>query len=155
MDATFAPLGGIYESGIRFRLTGDGGSYRFITSDNPRTLATGRYLEGAPLIGYSIWLPRFSITGLVGPTYGENVNLGTTTDRFGAKAVIEMSTKPTDWTMASGSISYSTVANNLQVQGKAGLKILGDVYFGPEAKLTWQRPPAVANKFFHDDKRFT
>jgi hypothetical protein len=41
--------------------------------------------------------------------------------------------------MASTSAAYSTVTNNLQVQAKLGLKIFGDVYFGPEAKFTWQK----------------
>ena len=61
------------------------------------------------------------------------------TDRWGAKAAIEMYATPTDLTMASGWVSYSTTTNNLQAQIKAGLKIFGDVYFGPEAKFSWQQ----------------
>jgi hypothetical protein len=46
---------------------------------------------------------------------------------------------PTNLTMGSTSVSYSTVTNNLQAQAKLGLKLFGDVYFGPEAKFTWQK----------------
>jgi len=137
VDATFAQSG-IYESGFRLRATGDASWYRFLTSENPRTLANGHYLEGGLLAGYRVSLPRIGITGFVGPVFSQTVNPGVTTDRWGVKAVIETYAQPTDWTMASASVSYSTVANNLQVQGKAGLKIIGDVYVGPEAKFKWQ-----------------
>ena len=137
VDGTFAPFG-IYESGVRFRLTGDASWYRFLASEDPRIFATGHSLEGGLLAGYGVSLPRFRITGLVGPAFGQTVNPGVITDRWGVKAVIEMYARPTDWTMASGSVSYSTIANELQVQTKAGIKIFEDVYFGPEAKFTWR-----------------
>ena len=150
VDGTLAPFSGIYESGARFRLTGDAGQYQFITSEDPRTLGTGHYVEGGLLAGYGIRMPRFSITGLVGPAFGQFVNQGVTTDRWGAKAVIEMYARPTDLTMASGSIAYSTIGNNLQVQAKAGLKIFGDVYFGPDTKFTWQQILPWQIILFHD-----
>jgi hypothetical protein len=139
VDGTFAPFSGIYESGVRFRLAGNASWYKFVTSEEPRTLGSGRYLEGAFLAGYGVWVPGFNITWLVGPAFAESVNEGVVTDRWGAKAVLEMYAKPTNLTMASTSASYSTVTNNLQVQAKFGLKIFGDVYFGPEAKFTWQK----------------
>jgi hypothetical protein len=138
VDSTFAPFG-IYESGGRFRLSGVATWYKFVTTDEPRTLGSGRYLEGALLVGYAAFLPRFSIGWWVGPAFAESVNEGVVTDRWGAKAALEMSVKPTDLTMASTSASYSTVGNNVQAQAKLGLKIFGDVYFGPEAKFTWQK----------------
>ena len=139
VDGTFAPFSGIYESGPRFRLTGNASWYRFVTSEDPRTLGSGHYLEGGLLVGYGAWLPGFNFTWLVGPAFGEGVNEGAINDRWGAKAVIEMSARPTDLTMASGSVTYSTIGNNLQVQAKTGLRIFGDVYFGPEAKFKWQQ----------------
>jgi Cellulose biosynthesis protein BcsS len=138
LDSTFAPLGSLYESGMRFRATGDASWYRFLTSEDPRTLARGHSLEGGLLAGYAASLSGFRITGLIGPVLGTNAYPGVTTNRLGAKAVVEMYAKPTDWTMASGSISYSTTTNQLQVQGKAGLRIAGDLYFGPEAKFKWK-----------------
>ena len=139
IDGTFAPFSGIYESGLRLRLTGTASWYQFVTSEDPRTLGSGRYLEGALLVGYGVWLPRFSFTWLVGPAFGEGVNEGVIKDQWGAKAVIEMNARPTDLTMASGSVTYSTIGNNLKVQAKTGLKIYRDIYVGPEAKFTWQQ----------------
>jgi hypothetical protein len=147
-DATFAPFSGIYESGLRLRASGDASWYRFITSENPRTVASGRYLEGDFLIGYGLWVPRFNVTGLVGPAFAQIDNLGAITDRWGVKASIEMNARPTDWTIASGSVAYATVTNNLQVQAKVGVKILEGVYVGPEAKFQWQQLLPVQINFF-------
>jgi Cellulose biosynthesis protein BcsS len=139
VDATFAAFSGIYESGPRLRVMGNASWYKYVISEEPRTLGTGRYLEGALLAGYGLWVPGFNITWLVGPAFAEIVNEGVITDRWGARAAIEMNAKPTDLTMASTSVAYSTVTNSLQAQAKLGLRIFGDVYFGPEAKFTWQK----------------
>jgi len=139
MDGTFAPFSGIYESGVRFRVMGDASWYRFITSEDPRAFGTGHYLDGGLLAGYGIWQPRFSVTGLVGPVFGQIVNQSVTTDRVGARAAIEIYARPTDSTMVSGSLSYSTITNYLQVQAKVGLKIFGNVYVGPDTKFAWQQ----------------
>jgi hypothetical protein len=148
VDGTFAPFSGIYESGVRLRVTGNASWYKFVTSEDPRTLGNGRYLEGAVLAGYGAFLPGFSISWWVGPAFGESVNEGVVTDRWGAKAALEMYATPTDLTMASASVSYSTIGNYLQVQTKAGLKIFGDVYFGPEAKFSWQQILPFQINFF-------
>jgi hypothetical protein len=147
-DGIFAPLGGIYESGLRFRASGDASWYRFITNDNPRTVGTGRYLEGDFLIGYGLWAPGFNLTGLVGPAFAQIDNLGVNTDRWGIKGSIEMSAKLTDWMTGSSSVSYSTATNELQIQAKAGLKIFEGVNVGPEAKLQWKRILPVQIDFF-------
>jgi hypothetical protein len=137
-DGTFAPRG-IYQSGFRFQVTGSENWYRFVTDQTTGAIGKGRSLDGGFLVGYGIWFPRFNIDLFVGPAFGEVVNDGPKSDRWGAKAAASMSTTPTDLTMFSTSASYSTVANNLQAQAKAGLKILGPLYFGPEAGLFWQR----------------
>jgi hypothetical protein len=138
LDATFAPFSGIYESGVRFRVLGNASWYRFVTNQETGTLGTGRSLEGGFLAGYGFAAPGFSIAWLIGPAFVETVNEGAVTDRWGGKASIEMYATPTDLTMTSASVSYSTPTNYLQVQTKAGLKMFGDVYFGPEAKFSWQ-----------------
>jgi Cellulose biosynthesis protein BcsS len=138
VGGTFAPFSGIYESGVRFRLTGNASWYKFVTSEEPRTLGAGHYLEGAFLAGYGFWVPGFNVTWLVGPAFAESVNEGVITDRWGAKAAIEVNVKTTAWTMASASATYSTVTNSLSTQAKLGVRIFGDVYFGPEAKFDWQ-----------------
>jgi Cellulose biosynthesis protein BcsS len=147
-DATYAPFGGIYESGLRFRATGDASWYRFITNDNPRTLGAGRYLEGDFLVGYGLWAPRFNVTGFVGPAFAQIDNLAVNTDRWGVKGSIEMSVKPTDWSTLSAAVSYSTATNELQVQAKAGWKILEVVNVGPEVKLQWKQILPAQVSFF-------
>ncbi len=137
-DATFAPFGNTYESGFRFRTAGSANSYRFLASENPRIVDDGHYFEGAFLVGYAFLGPQFGINFLAGPAFSQTVNPSTTTDRWGAKGVIEMYARPTDLTMASGSVAYSTMANSLQLQAKAGLKIFEGIYFGPEGKFTLQ-----------------
>jgi hypothetical protein len=139
LDATFAPFSGIYESGPRFRVLGNASWYRFVTNQETGTLGTGRSLEGGLLAGYGFAAPGFSVAWLVGPAFGESVNAGTVTDRWGARASVEMYVRPTDLTMTSASVSYSTVTNYLQAQTKAGLKIFGDAYFGPEATFSWRQ----------------
>jgi hypothetical protein len=139
LDSTFAPFGGIDQSGFRFRATMDADWYRFVASENPRIIGTGRDVEGGLLAGYEVSFSNFNITGLLGPAFGEIVNEGEITQRFGAQAAIETYATPTDWTVAAASVSYSTIANYLQVQAKAGVKIWGDAYLGPDAKFAWQR----------------
>jgi hypothetical protein len=147
-DGTFAPFSGIYESGIRFRVTGDASWYRFLASDSPRTLGTGSYLEGDFLAGYGFWLPQFDVTALVGPAFAQIDNLGVITERWGVTASIDINVRPTDWTNASASVKYASVSNNLQVQAKAGFKIFDGVYAGPEAKLQWQQVLPFQLNFF-------
>jgi Cellulose biosynthesis protein BcsS len=139
LDSTFAPFGSIYETGMRFRATGNANWYRFLTSEDPRISAKGRNLEGGLLAGYAFSWERFRITGLVGPAFGQIVNQGVMIDRWGAKAVLDVYATPTDRTMASGSVSYSTITNYFQVEAKTGLKIFDDIYFGPETRFTWQQ----------------
>ena len=147
-DGTFAPFSGIYEDGIRFRVEGDASWYRFLASDNPRKLGTGRYLEGDFLVGYGFFRSQFNVTGLVGPAFAQIDNLGVITERWGVTASIDINATPTDWTAASASVKYSTVSNNLQVQAKAGLKIADGVYIGPETKLQWQQILPFQLNFF-------
>jgi hypothetical protein len=138
LDGTVAPFG-IYQNGVRLRATGVASWYEFLANANPRQIATGHYLEGGLLVGYGVWAPGFNINWYAGPAFGEGVNQGTVTDRWGVKAVIDMNARPTDITMVSASVTYSTIGNNLQVQAKTGVKVFGDIYFGPEAKFTWQK----------------
>lgn len=144
VDGTYAPFSDIDASGMLFRATGTADWYRFLATENPRVVGTGHNFEGGLLAGYAISSERFNIAGLVGPAFGQIVNQGVSTDRWGAKAVIEVYATPTDLTIASGSASYSTIANYLQVEAKTGLKIFNDVYVGPEARFTWQQIPNIS-----------
>src|SRR5204863_7625049 len=107
------------------RATGNASWYTSPANASPRTIADGRYLECGLLVGYGIFVPGFSMGGYVGPAFGEGVNEGAVTDRWGVKAVFEAYATPTQLTMLSSTVTYSTIANNLQVQAKAGMKLFG------------------------------
>lgn len=137
-NATFAPFGDINDSGFRVRLSGNASWYRFLTGESPTTTASGQSLEGGALAGYQFSLPRISFIGVIGPSFTESNDNGVKSGRWGAKAVLSTYALPSDATMAFGSISYSTVANFLQVQAKVGVRVVGNFYVGPEAIFSWR-----------------
>jgi len=138
LSGTFAPSGDINDSGLRIRVTGSASWYRFVTSQNPLTLGSGHTLEGGVLGGYQFSLERVSFIGLIGPTVAESNDQGVSSTHIGAKTVVSMYARPTDQTMAYGSLSYSTIANFLQLQSKVGVRLIGDFYVGPEASFSWR-----------------
>src|SRR6266849_3749398 len=145
-NATFAPFGDINDTGFRVRLSGNGSWYRFVTGDNPTTLGSGHSLEGGVLAGYQWSLPRISFIGVIGPTFAESNDNGVKSGHWGAKTVLSAYALPSDQTMAFSSISYSTVSNYLQVQAKAGLRLVGSFYVGPEALFSWRNVvPGINN----------
>jgi Cellulose biosynthesis protein BcsS len=145
-NATFAPFGDINDTGFRARLSGNASWYRFVTGDNPTTIGSGHSLEGGVLAGYQWSLPRISFIGLIGPTFTENYGSGVKSGQWGAKTVLSAYALPSDGTMAFGSISYSTVANFLQVQAKAGMRFVGNFYVGPETIFSWRNVvPGINN----------
>jgi len=111
VNGTFAPFGDVYENGFRVRITGSASWYRFIASEDPRTFASGRSLEGDLLFGYLLALPRVSVLGLLGAAGVEGNDNGTTTRRAGGKAVVSMFAQPTDTTMAYANYSFSSINN--------------------------------------------
>ncbi len=145
-NGTFAPFGDINDTGFRVRLSGNASWYRFVTGENPTTFGSGHSIEGGLLAGYEWSLPRISFLGLIGPTVGESDDSGAKRDQFGAKTVWEAYALPTDDTMAFGSFSYSTVSDFVQVQAKAGARLVGNFYVGPEAIFSWRNViPGVNN----------
>jgi hypothetical protein len=146
VNATFAPFGDIGETGFRARLSGNASWYRFVAGDNPTTIGSGHSLEGGVLAGYQWSLPRISFIGLIGPTFTESNDNGVKSEHWGAKTVLSAYALPSDKTMAFGSISYSTPTNFLQVQAKAGVRLVGNVYVGPETIFSWRNVvPGINN----------
>jgi len=146
LNATFAPFGDINESGFRVRLSGSASWYRFVSNENPRTLASGHTVETGVLAGYQLSLPRINFLALIGPTFAESNDDGISSGHVGAKAVLSMYALPTDVTMAWGSITYSTIANFVQVQTKVGMKVVQNFYIGPEASFFWRNvTPSIDN----------
>jgi len=144
LNATFAPFGGINDTGFRVRLNGNASWYRFLTG--PDTIGSGHSAEGGIQAGYQWSLPRVSFIGLIGPTFGGSNDDGVKTDHWGAKAVLSTYALPTDQTMAFGSLSYSTVFNFVKLQAKTGMRLVGNFYVGPEAIFSWRNVlPGINN----------
>jgi Cellulose biosynthesis protein BcsS len=138
LNGTFAPWTDINESGFRLRLTGSASWYRFTTGTNPQTFGSGNTVEGNLLAGYQISLQRVSVIGLVGAAIAESRDQGVSRTLTGAKAVVSMYATPWDHTMAYSSLSYSTIADFLQLQSKFGVRLFGDFYTGPEVNFSWR-----------------
>jgi hypothetical protein len=47
--------------------------------------------------------------------------------------------------MAYNSLSYSTIANFLQLQSKVGVRLTGDFYTGPEVNFSWRNVTPTFN----------
>jgi hypothetical protein len=146
LNVTFAPLGDINASGLRVRLSESASWYRFVTNPTPLTLGSGQTFESGVLAGYQFSMERVSFLGLVGIAGAVSHDNGVSSTHFGVKTVGSFYARPTDLTMAYGSVSYSTIANFLQVQSKVGVKLFGNVYVGPEANFSWRNVlPSTSN----------
>jgi hypothetical protein len=138
-NLTLAPLGGIYDSGMRLRLSAGASWYRYLANDNPREIGSGWNTEASALLGYGLALRRASFVMLVGPSVSEGKNQGIKRSATGAKAVISVYARPTDDSMAYASLTHSTIQSTTRVQAKFGLRSVADTYIGPETSLAWSR----------------
>ena len=90
----------------------------------------------------AIW----GVLAVIGGAVGESWDQGMRSTHWGAKAVVSLYTTPWDHTMAFSSVSYSTVANFLQLQSKAGVRLIGNFYVGPEVNFSWRNVvPSIGN----------
>jgi hypothetical protein len=145
LGGTFAPFDDINESGFRMHVGGSYSWYKFITDENPRTFGKGSTLEGDFMAGYQISLERVSFMGLIGPNVAEVSSGDGRTTRMGAKTEISMYAQPSDQTMSYGSVSYSTIENQVLLQSKLGLKLANAFYLGPEANFLWRQALPSSN----------
>jgi hypothetical protein len=137
INGLFALNNNINESGARLRLTGSWSWYRFVASEDPRTLASGRSMEGDLLAGYGISLSRLSLLGLAGVAITSSLDdPGISRTQYGAKVLLTAYAKPTDQSMAYARAQYSTISDAYELQMKAGLKVLQIGYLGPEVKFS-------------------
>jgi hypothetical protein len=132
------PVGGhLDESGFRARFTGSSSLYRFVASEDPRMIAGGRSLEANLMAGYGLVLPRLSVLVAAGPALVESHDdPGIHRTRRGWKGNLSAYARPTDQTMGYGRVTYSSIGEALELQLKAGVKLLDIGYLGPETKYT-------------------
>jgi Cellulose biosynthesis protein BcsS len=138
---TWAPMGFLDVSGLRFRLAGDVGRYRYLNpAEPPPETINDRTFGGEFLVGYEYLISdNLTISSYVGYNIQrhllsfpdpENSTSGT---KSGFMGVLEFYGNPTDKLKMSGYASYSTANNTYFVRVRAGVGIAqDDVNFGPE-----------------------
>jgi hypothetical protein len=114
-------------------------------TENPVTYASGRSWENGALLGYALVWRRISIVGLVGPTQIRSINNGVGQTQSGVRANVALDMRPTDATRFESSLNYLTIQNAYQLKAKIGLKIPGEIYFGPEARVSTQNVSSGIN----------
>jgi len=141
---TIAPYSDLETSGLRLRIAGLGGVYRYnstATLTSPAHGIEGRLADGAAMVGYEWVTKTTTVAGYVG---AEIVNNHITPDdpnntvkgtRGGLRIGVDAYVTPSDQTMLSGVAYYSTNNSAYYARGKFGMAIGDRVYIGPEVAI--------------------
>ena len=134
--ATIAPFAPLDESGFRFRASGLGGKYSYTSTTVGQV--NGTLAEGSALLGYE-WVSKKVDVAVYGgadimdtsisPNDPNNTVKGM---HAGFKIGADMYATPTDTTMVSGVLYYSTNHNAYYGRLKFGMAFADHVYVGPE-----------------------
>lgn len=138
---TIAPYSTLEKSGLRLRLAGLGGVYKYeraASATLPRADIEGTLADGAVMVGYEWVMKKATIAAFAG---GEIVNNSISPDdpnntvkgtNGGLRIGVDAYILPTDTTMISGVAYYST--NNSAYYGrlKFGMAFADHLYVGPE-----------------------
>jgi hypothetical protein len=141
LNATVSPFGTLYESGVRFRLSGSWVGYSYNNGDDvnsvtPTTLASGNDLVGSLLLGYGLETKRISAIGLIGISIDQNQAAGIPSTGVGMVGELSVWATPTDMTLVEGLAQYATINQAYYTQLKVGLKALDTSYIGVEGALS-------------------
>lgn len=128
---TIAPLTSLYESGWRLRFTG---SYNQYDLTDPKHTARDRSAQA--LVGYVFATESASVMLGGGLVINRQEESGVNTTKTGGKFIISAYARPSDTTMLYGQVNYSSPTEFRLAQGKFGLKVLPDIFVGPEASIS-------------------
>ncbi len=134
---TGAPVGALDETGVRLRLDGMTGRYSYVSSVSNQTV-NGTQESGAALVGYEWVSPATSFAAYIGADVRNNsLSIADPSNsvvgtNFGAKAQLELYTKPTLRTMVAFNASYATNKTAYFARLRGGYIIGLDLYVGPE-----------------------
>lgn len=133
---TAAINGTLRENGARVRVEALAGTYEYRAASGGNV--TGNQIEGAAMAGYE-WIWREAkLAGFVGLAVRDtslsapdpnNQVVGTS---FGAKAALDFYARPTEKTMVSAYASFTSNDKAYFGRLKAGYRVGGDFYVGPE-----------------------
>lgn len=138
--ATVAPMGHIHEDGLRLRVTGGYGQYRYPNSHN-KTRFEAVTAFGDVLAGYLMRFDPLTVKVLAGASYvthditpidEETVVIG---GDWGAKGVVELWLNIGNSAWSSLDISYTTAHETGAVRTRAGYRITPELSLGLEAGL--------------------
>ncbi len=135
---TIAPFSRSDETGMRLRIGGLAGSYKYLSVTPGVGNVTGRETSGSILGGYEWVMPNmtFAVYGglevqnrTLSKLDPSNSVVGTS---FGFKTSVDFYSNPTSYTMVSGNFTYSTNNNAYYSRLKAGMAVMDRVFVGPE-----------------------
>lgn len=136
---TFAPFGGLEQTGLRLRLGGLLGGYVYDANAPGVGKVTGEQVGGWLLAGHD-WVTHKTKIGVFGGLDVINTKLDkfdpdnkTEGSAFGFRAGLDFYTKPTSDTMATGTFSFSTANSAYYARLRGGVSIIEQAYIGPEA----------------------
>lgn len=134
---TIAPFSDFDQSGLRLRLAGVAGQYNY-TGGTAVGYVQGTQTDAFFMIGYEWVSRRASVAVFGGIDYNNNSidkydpNNASVGQATGMKVAIDFNYRPTEKSMFSGVVSYSTAHNAYYARLKAGWAIVPTVYIGPE-----------------------
>lgn len=135
---TISPFTASNVSGFRLRIGGLTGSYKYTSTIATVGSITARETAGYLLLGYE-WAQRAMTFSIYGGFEAQNRTLSkpdpnntTAGTSGGFKMAIDYYSNPTDYTMVSANMTYSTNNNAYYVRLKGGLAIFTRVFVGPE-----------------------
>jgi len=135
---TIAPFSKLDETGMRIRMSGLLGSYSYVASTAGIGRVNGGQESGSFLVGYE-WVTRNTSFALfagaeitnnhVDKFDPENKSIGTA---GGFKVGLDFYSNPTDYTMVSANLAYSTAHQSYYSRFKIGMALVDRIFVGPE-----------------------
>lgn len=135
---TIAPFAPMNKTGIRMRIGGLAGSYKYVSTSPGVGSVTGRETSASLMGGYEWVQPGTTVSVFAGVEIQNrtiskpdpnNTVVGTS---FGLKTALDFYSNPTPYTMVSGNFTYSTNNSAYYARMKAGLAMFSQVFVGPE-----------------------
>ena len=135
---TIAPFSRSDESGMRLRIGGLAGYYKYTATAPGIGNVTGREMAGYALGGYE-WVRKNMTFAVYGGVEVQNRTLSKPDPNnnavgasWGFKTAIDFYANPTSYTMVSGNFTYSTNYNAYYARMKAGIAVASQIFVGPE-----------------------
>ncbi len=139
LNVTVAPLGSIYESGLRIRASAGLSGYRYLADPETDAVADGTGRDFGVFAGYGFISQRTSIVGMVGNVRSVSRDDGRESNFRGYKVLATVFSRPDSRNLFYALASRSTAqGGNSQLVGKWGFRDAAGPYFGPEFNLTWR-----------------